>query len=134
MKQRLDALLAGASERVPGLEFNRRCSELRAETLERFGVVSVYELVISKTGDPYQDVLDRILPRVMRLLDDRGDRFPGGGFIIVPLWHDDHAFVFDSEQLFRAAAALEGISIESLEARLRGRSVLALGPGPSEEA
>ncbi|MBI4818189.1 MAG: hypothetical protein HY791_18140 [Deltaproteobacteria bacterium] len=120
-------LLARAAEVVPGPDANRRFSELREQTLAAHGFVALLEFVLPET-DPWRDLIGRVVPRLARLVGDRGHPFPGAPFMIVPLWYGTSAYVFVANELFVHIAELEGITLDVLEARARGPR-LALGPG-----
>lgn len=95
-----ETLLAGASRRVPGMEFNAVSFALRAALESEFGYSVLYEVQLDDKVDG-PSFASKVLPTMQDHLHSKKLSVNGGSGLMAWIWHDDHAHLYLGPELVR---------------------------------
>ncbi len=102
-----ETLLASASRRVPGLEFNAVCFALRGALESEFGHSMLYEVQLDTTVDG-PTFAEKVLPGLQDHLHSKKLSPNGSSGLMTWVWHDEHAHLFLGPEFIRLLQALKG--------------------------
>lgn len=109
-----DILLSKAFKIVPGLEYNKVSYELREKLDASF---IIYEVVI-KENEPWDYLRDKIYPRLVKYLKEKGiEPLSGEGFIVA-LFFKESVYFISGFDVFRTFCEMEGLNTSAFHFRV----------------
>jgi len=109
-----EILFSKAFKIVPGLDYNRFSYELREKSNGSF---IIYEVVM-KENESWESLRDRIFPKLVRYLKEKGINPSSGEGFIISLFFKDHVYIINGIDFFKTFCEIEGLNFSAFHFRV----------------